>query len=240
MDTVARRDRVEIQASHSAPGVKIRLGELQSREAAGLVYRVYRPSAPEPIPAVVMVHGWGGDENAMWVFAQTVPEDWLLVAPRGILSDGAGGYVWGDHRPGGQKAVEAYTPAAERLRGFIGELPRKDGADLARTYLMGFSQGVAVGFSLALTQPGLIRGLAGLAGALPHSFEPLLTESTLRDLPVFLANGTEDPLVPIAEARRSEARLRAAGARVTYVEEAVGHKVGRRGMQALREWWRSL
>ena len=220
--------------------MKIRLSELHLGETVGLVYRVYRPSTPGPIPAVVMVHGWGGDENAMWVFAQTLPEGWLLVAPRGIRSDGASGFIWGDPRSGDQTAQEAYAPAAELLGRLIGELPRRHGADLARTYLMGFSQGVAVGFSLALGRPGLIGGLAGLAGALSHSFEPRLTERPLKGLPVFLSNGTEDPLVPIAEARLSEARLRAAGARVTYVEEAVGHKVGRRGMQALREWWRSL
>ncbi|MCA9980643.1 MAG: hypothetical protein KDD89_07420, partial [Anaerolineales bacterium] len=65
----------------------------------GLAHRVWQPNQPPPLPTVVMVHGRYGTEDVTWVFAQAMPADWLLVAPRAILpetenpSDEAG-YSW--------------------------------------------------------------------------------------------------------------------------------------------------
>ena len=206
-------------------------------DSDGLVHRVQKPTGSGPFPATVMLHGWGGDENVMWIFAHTVPQGWLILAPRGIHPDGEGGFNWGPHMPGIQSGVAGYTEATGALEGFIRSLPDLYGAVPARTYLMGFSQGAAMSFVLAFIRPGLLSGIAGLAGMIPSGVEPLAPHRPLEGLPVFMANGTEDERVPIAEARKSVERIKAAGAQVTYVEEQVGHKIGREGMRALKEWW---
>jgi len=48
----------------------------------------------------------------------------------------------------------------------------------------------------------------------------------LADKPVFVAHGTADKLVSVERARESVAILEKSGARVTFCEAEVGHKVG--------------
>ena len=60
--------------------------------AGDLIHRVAQPAGPGPHPTVLMLHGRSGDENVMWVFARALPPDWLIVAPRAIQPDPAGGF----------------------------------------------------------------------------------------------------------------------------------------------------
>ncbi len=110
----------------------------------GLVHRVRVPATPGSHRTVVMIHGLEGNENGMWVFARTLPEDWLLVSPRAIFSDPQGGYTWlagaPDHWP---PSLEMLDQAANAIARLVDALPATYGADPARICLMGFSQGTA-------------------------------------------------------------------------------------------------
>ena len=92
-------------------------------------------------------------------------------------------------------------------------------------HLLGFSQGAALACAYALLNPGRVATLAGLAGFLPEAAAELAADGGLAGLPVFLAHGTQDAMVPVALARKSAAILEQAGARVTYCEDDVGHKL---------------
>jgi len=43
------------------------------------------PAGAGPFPLFVLLHGWTGDENAMWIFASRLPAGAMLLAPRACM-----------------------------------------------------------------------------------------------------------------------------------------------------------
>ena len=87
--------------------------------ASGLIHRVLEPIGNGPIPAVVMLHGRSGNEDAMWIFARTIPDSWLLVAPRGIKPDYGGGYAWHPRHRDEWPPLARFDDAVAALAQFI-------------------------------------------------------------------------------------------------------------------------
>ncbi len=168
----------------------------------GLVHRVREPAGPGPHPAVVMLHGRSGDENAMWVFAPALPGDWLLVAPRGIQPDPAGGHAWRVRERDEWPRLESFDEAVAAVARLIRALPEVYDADPGRAYLMGFSQGAATAYALALRHRELAGGVAGLVGFVPEGCEEQASGGCdLSGLPVFMAAGRRDPYIPLERSR---------------------------------------
>ncbi len=206
-------------------------------DLAGLLHRVREPAAPGPHRAVVMLHGRGGDENVMWVFARTVPVEWLLVAPRAIKTDPDGGYAWHPRKPDEWPPLTMFDEAVAVVVKLIHALPQLYDADPGHIYLMGFSQGAAAAYATALRHPGLVKGIAGLVGFLPVVSDEGVTPAPLKGLPVFMAVGKRDPTIPLEVAEGCARTLREAGAQLEYHAYDTGHKLDARGMEALKRWW---
>lgn len=203
-------------------------------EVNSWVVRVRPPAGGGPSPLVVLLHGWTGDESAMWVFASNLPRKALVIAPRGLYPTPLGGYGWVAHYTGGWPTLDDLRPAERELAALLvaDNFPT---ADLSRYHLIGFSQGAALAYAFALLNPQRVASLAGLSGFLPLGGEGLIQDHLLEDKPVFIAHGSLDDLVPIARARQAVGAFERAGARVTYCEDQVGHKLSAncfRGLQA--------
>jgi phospholipase/carboxylesterase len=208
-------------------------------EMTGLVHRVREPDGPGPHPTVVMLHGRSGDEEVMWVFARTLPKDWLVVAPRGIKPDPDGGYAWHPRQRDEWPSLATFETAAQAVSRFIRSLPGVYHADPERIFVMGFSQGAATAYATAMYEPGLIRGIAGLVGFVPVSCEAAIDTLALQNLPIFMAVGKEDPLIPYERTASCAQTLRASGADLTYHEYDTGHRLNAQGMRDLAEWWQA-
>lgn len=210
---------------------------LVENETAVLPHRVLQPETAGLHPTVVMLHGRLGTEDVMWIFQQTLPEDWLIVAPRGNVQEENGRFSWHHPQQDEWPTVTAFATAVNDLTKFILTLPGLYNADLARLYLMGFSQGAAVSFATAIHQPELIKGIASLVGFMPRGAETAVETARLADLPVFMAAGTKDERIPLAIAQESAKAVRAAGAFLEYREYDTGHKLNGAGMSKLKQWW---
>ena len=71
--------------------------ECHEATTSGLVHCVRLPqeaSLAHPAPVMVMLHGWGGDEGAMWLFKQIISPGVAVITPRAPLDLGDGGYAW--------------------------------------------------------------------------------------------------------------------------------------------------
>ena len=202
---------------------------------AGLTYRYQMPSGPGPYPTAVMLHGRLGTEDVMWVFRKTIPQPWLVVAPRAPLPE-QGYFSWLLQPPDEWPDLAAFTPAVEALTRFLRALPSLYNADPERIYLLGFSQGAAVAFAAALMTPKLVRGVAGLVGFAPE-VPPEQVAGKLDGMPIFIAAGAQDPTVPYDRAEHAAELLRRAGADVEFHEYAAGHKLPAEGIKDLRAWF---
>ena len=206
-------------------------------KTAVLPHRVLQPEAPGPHPTVVMIHGRLGDEDVMWIFKQTLPKDWLVVAPRAIVEEKPGSFSWHPRQQNEWPTLAMFDTAVDSLLGFIESLPSLYNADPDNIYLMGFSQGAAASFAVAMRQPELVKGIASLVGFMPREVDDAIVEARLADIPVFMAVGTEDERIPLEIARECGKAVRAAGAFLEYREYDTGHKLNGAGMRKLKQWW---
>lgn len=237
-------------------------------EVEGWVCRVRRPAGPGPHPVMLLVHGWTGDENVMWIFTPRLPKDALLIAPRGLHPAPGGGYGWHPDR-GRWPVVEDFRPVIDRLLGLLTPANFPE-ADLKRVHLVGFSQGAALIYTLALLHPERVLSVAGLAGFLPEDAAELLpagqaaglaapkpqagaqpegnlpaagskeSSELLRGRPVFITHGTRDETVPVERARQAAGLFEQAGAEVSYCEDQVGHKLSASCFRGLEAFYKDL
>jgi phospholipase/carboxylesterase len=206
-------------------------------EAPGLIHRAAVPDRVGPYPTVIMVHGRSGNEDAMWIFARTLPENWLVVAPRGIKPDLAGGYAWHPRQRDEWPPLNKFDEAVSAVTHFIGSVVDVYDADPSRIYLMGFSQGAATAYATALRHPGIVQGIAGLVGFVPIERDAAAETTALRGLPIFIAVGREDRYIPLARSQGCAQTLRTAGADLAYTEYDTGHRLNAQGMRDLKAWW---
>lgn len=104
------------------------------------------------------------------------------------------------------------------------------GVDAARIVVAGFSQGGAIAIHTVARHSGRLAGLIGLSTYLPmpkRFATDVAANRALADrrLPIFMAHGTLDPLLPCQLGRASAAELRAAGFAVEWREYPMAHAV---------------
>lgn len=198
-----------------------------------------RPGLEGWHPLLMMLHGWSGDETSMSIFSSRIPEDYFIISPRGIFPAPFGGYSWTRNGQGSETvSMEDFSESIDRLNQLIS--PDKfPGVDMNNINLMGFSQGAALAFSLAISIPERINRVAGLSGFLPYDLGKFRTEKPLENKRVFLAHGLKDELIPVENARLAVSTLESLGARVIYCEDDIGHKISPDCFRGLGQYFRT-
>ena len=111
------------------------------------------------------------------------------------------------------------------------------GVPARRIVLAGFSQGCAVALLAGLRFPERLAGLAGMSGYLPLAQHTAAERAPAnRDVPVFLAHGRNDGVVPLARGSASRDALIALGHDVQWHDYPMEHSVCIEEVQALDAW----
>jgi phospholipase/carboxylesterase len=203
-----------------------------------------RHAMEEPARFMLLLHGWTGDENSMWIFTNRFPADMWIAAPRAPHASKEGGYSW---RPlhsvqdsgWGLPTLSDLKPAAEGLIRLVDNVSASAGVDASQFEVAGFSQGGALANVLTLLYPQRIRKAAVLAGFMPAGVDDLLESRALAGKHFFVAHGTQDNLVPFERARGSIELLEKGGAQVTFCEAEVGHKLSADCLRALEAFFKA-
>ena len=198
-----------------------------------------RESTDPSARLLLLIHGLTGDENVMWVFARDLPARYWMVAPRAPYAAEPGGYSW---RPPPFEtmdgpSLEHLKQNAEALIHLVDAYSASAGIDASTFDVMGFSQGAAMSNVLAFLYPHRIRKTGILAGFVPSGLEELVSQRPLEGKAFFVAHGTRDEKVTVDRARSSIALLEQAGAKVTYCEDDVAHKLSLNCLRALKEFF---
>lgn len=199
--------------------------------------RIRKTDHPTP-RLLLMLHGFTGDENSMWLFARDLPSHYWIVAPRAPHTAAPSGYSWRPLQADnfGRPNLEQLRPSAEALIKLIDAYQLSAGLEVRVFDVMGFSQGAAMSNLLAFLYPERIRKSGILAGFVPGGLDELVARRPLEGKPFFVAHGTKDETIPVDRARASIEILEHAGAHVTYCEDEVGHKVSLNCLRALRDF----
>jgi phospholipase/carboxylesterase len=198
------------------------------------VLSVLKPDLPPPHRLLVMIHGWGQNENSLWELKDGLPQDYWIVAPRGSYFKAEGEYGWRPTIIGRRSRLEENLgPATElvaRIDAWAGEI----GVDASQFSVMGFSQGAALVYVLANLFPKRLTRAVVLSGYPPRGLD--LSDTRLKDIPFLVSHGTRDDIIDIEEARRALPMLGEAGARVTWIEEDVAHTPGPITLQTISDF----
>ena len=192
-------------------------------------------TAPAPGASIVWLHGLGADGHD---FAPIVPELRLPFAVRFVfphapmravtINNGAVMRAWYDVRGGGgerREDAEGVQASRAQVEALLAR-EKARGITAERLVLAGFSQGGAMALHTGLRHPDRLAGVMALSCFLPLA-DTLAAEASPanRDVPIFLAHGAHDPLIPMARARFAHDRLVELGWNVEWHEYPMPHSV---------------
>ncbi len=111
------------------------------------------------------------------------------------------------------------------------------GVDPARVVLAGFSQGGAIALHTALRYPRPLAGVLALSAYLPL-LDPTRAEASEanRKVPIFMAHGSQDPVIPLSLSERSREFLTGLGYVVECHTYPMPHSVCAEEVRDIRDW----
>ena len=188
-----------------------------------------------PAASVIWLHGLGADGND---FAPIVPE--IRLPPSAIrfvfphapvqpvtINGGMRMRAWYDITAGANRREDEGGVRASQvlIETLIGR-EKERGTAARRLVLAGFSQGGAIALQAGLRHPERIAGIMALSTYVPVG-EKLLAEASTanRDVPIFMAHGTYDPIIPLGRAEQSRGLLQSLGYPVEWREYPMPHSV---------------
>lgn len=183
----------------------------------------------------LMLHGWGGDERAMWVLESVLPPEAPVVSLRGCFPINHDGYQWTEKPASIKINMDDFSSATQAIETTLEVLRDRHQIHSHRPLLMGFSQGAALSFTLAESLKREPYAVICMAGYYPRG-----PSNRIVDLPVFWGHGIRDDHVPVERARKDVERLKSLGAKVQYCEADVGHKLGIECVHGLGHWLSGL
>ena len=203
-----------------------------------------------PRASVIWLHGLGADGHDFEpiVPEMDLPEDVAIrfVFPHApmrpvAVNNGMVMRAWYDISLAGGKRQEDEPGVREserQIRALI-EREGKRGVPAAATFLFGFSQGGAMALQTGLRHPERLGGIAALSCALPLA-DKLGVEAALanRDVPIFMAHGAQDPMIPLSRGAEARDRLVALGYRAEWHEYRMPHSVCAEEVADLSAWLR--
>ena len=111
------------------------------------------------------------------------------------------------------------------------------GIPASRIVLGGFSQGCAMTLLAGLRAPQRLAGLLGMSGYLPLAATTAAERSDAnRDVPIFLAHGRMDPVVPYARGTETRDALAALGHPVEWHDYPMQHAVSQEEIDDIEAW----
>jgi phospholipase/carboxylesterase len=184
----------------------------------------------EGAPPLLVLHGTGGDENDLLQLGTMVAPNSALVSPRGrVLENGMPRFF--RRLAEGVFDEDDVRRRAIELADFVEEVRKRHGIE--RPIALGYSNGANIAAALMLLRPGTLAGAALLRAMVPLSDPP---RPDLSGVPVLIASGKVDPIVPAFNSAKLAAMLRDAGAAVSHQVLPVGHQLSRADLVLVRDW----
>ncbi len=185
---------------------------------------------------VVLFHGRGSNETDIISLAGNLPAGAAYAAVRAPIGEG-GGYAWFANRGIGRPTPESLAETMAWFRGWLDQV-----APAGRPVVpVGFSGGGAFAGGLVLDDPGRYAGAGILYATLPFDAGVPTTSDRLAGMPVFVAHGDADHVIPRDLLERTWAYLNGeAGSHTTAVRDPGGHGLSAGVVDALAEWLTQL
>ena len=218
---------------------------------AQLLDAIQLETGRDPERSVIWLHGLGADGRD---FVPIVGELALPAAPIRFvfphapvqpvtINNGMSMRAWYDivaddlARREDERGVRA---SQENIEALIAR-ERARGVAANRIVLAGFSQGGAISLQTGLRHPERLAGIMALSTYVPIAATLEAERNAANaDVPIFMAHGTQDPIIPLANARRSRELLERLGYPVEWHEYVMPHSVSPQEIDDIGAWLRRV
>lgn len=204
---------------------------------------------PRPATAsVVWLHGLGADghdfEPIVAELDEAVTRDVRFVFPHAphrpvTINGGMVMRAWYDivHEDVARRADERGVRESAAILDELIATERAAGIAPERIVAAGFSQGGAIVLHAGLRYPDPLAGIMALSTYLPLR-EPTASEAAAanRGVPIFMAHGSHDPVIPLSTSDDSSAFLRGLGYTVELHTYPIPHSVCAEELRDIGNW----
>ncbi len=187
-------------------------------------------------PLVVLLHGRGADENDLFDLSASFEPSFAVASVRAPLETDEGGYTWCESMTPGRYIASSLRASIVRMQRWLDAI---DGGrtDPQRTYLLGFSAGMAMASALILDEPARYAGGIFLSGTLPFDTDLSITKNRLADTDIFYGRGTFDTAIPGDLVERTATYLHdRSGARLTERTYPIPHSISDGEIADISRW----
>jgi len=191
-------------------------------------------------PLVFFLHGIGADEHDLLSIGRLLDPSLKVVSLR-APHDYYTGHSWFhiDWKTDGTvvpDAGQARSSLSALLRA-VNLAPAVFGADPHRIFLLGFSQGAMMSLGALQTAPESLAGVMALSGRFnPDVFERTAKDGAISEVPLLVAHGTMDEVLPVANGRGTRDAFERLSKDFTYREFPIGHGISQDEIEWVADW----
>lgn len=202
----------------------------------------YRPSnLGDNAPVIIMLHGFGSDENDLFSFASELPSEYAIVSLKAPIPMQPFGNAWYniyfDSNDGKFSDDEQAIQSRELVTRCIDEIISVYHVDPKRVTLLGFSQGTILALAIALSNPKKIRNVVALSGYVNEAIlKEGYTGNDFSHLNIYSSHGSVDQVIPVQWARKTAPFLKNLNIECAYSEFPVGHGVSPQNFFEFKDW----
>jgi len=198
----------------------------------------------DPAGAVIWMHGLGADAHDFepLVPMLTLQQPLRFIFPNApirpvTLNGGMKMRAWYDIDPRAPLSGDPEIRASANQVSALIDREITRGLRSDQVTLAGFSQGGVIALHLGLRHPERLGGIMALSTYL-HDPEHLTDEVSFASIhvPIFMAHGLADPMIPITRAITSRETLLRHDYRVEWHEYAMGHQVCPEEIRDIANW----
>jgi phospholipase/carboxylesterase len=198
----------------------------------GFIHRHVPATNAQSKTTLLLLHGTGGNEHDLIELGQSLAPGAALLSPRGKVSEN-GMPRFFRRLAEGVFDEEDLIKRTHELADFVVSAASVYHFDANKVIALGYSNGANVAAGMLLLRPEVLSGAVLLRGMVP--LKPATTPD-LKGVPVLLAAGDHDPLIPAANVAELGRMLMNAGAEVELYRSAAGHQLTQGDVQAAAEW----
>jgi phospholipase/carboxylesterase len=181
---------------------------------------------------LLLLHGTGGSEDDLVPLGRELAPGAAILSPRGKVSEyGAARFF--RRLAEGVFDHEDLVFRTHELAGFVEAASDEYGFDPSKIVAVGYSNGANIAGSLMLLHPGLLRAAVLFRAMVP--FEPEETPD-LSGMPVFIAAGRRDQMIPPQTTQRLAEILTEAGADLDLRWRDTGHGLTYEEVEEAKGW----
>ncbi|ALU74369.1 alpha/beta hydrolase [Tenacibaculum finnmarkense] len=191
-------------------------------------------------PLLILLHGYGSNEDDLFSFAQELPDDLLIVSAQAPYQMGGGAFAWYainfDAVKGKFSDLEQAATSVTKIASFIDKIKEKYNTNPDKTFVLGFSQGAILSYALSLNYPNKVQHVIALSGYIDENLIKNQQENTKITTDYYISHGTVDQVIPVDWARKAPVFLEENNLKNDYSEYNVGHGVAPQNFYSFKTW----